>query len=447
MQPTLRSIPRVSESHPLGSLPLFRRSRIEFQRQVMRQHPGIARVRLGIFEVLSVGAPELVHQVLVTHGDAFAKSQGLSLFARPLLGDGLLTSEGAKHRRQRRLLAPAFLQGQMAPYATVMAQRSKAALERILASRELDMTAECMRVALEIVAKSLFGAELSDRASEVGAMVTEAIECIMGAMTAHLPMPPFIPTPANLRLHAAVKRLDAVVYRMLDERRARGGAGDDVLSLLLAARDEDGQGMSDRQVRDEVMTLFLAGHETTAVALSWTLILLAQHPEIRARVEEEIDAEFDRAPQAVEGVPRLPLTLRVLKEAMRLYPPAYMLGRRALRAVDIGGYPVRKGQVVLINTYGIHHRADLYPEPERFDPDRFLPEREAARPRYAFLPFGAGARVCIGAQFALLEAQIVLATWLRRVRFDLVSPQQPIALEPLITLRPKAPVMMTVTER
>jgi cytochrome P450 len=447
MQRQAGVIPRLTSSGLLGSLPAFRKSRLDFQLQALREHPDIARARFGPFTVLLIGSPELVHALLVTQADDFVKSYGLSLFARPILGDGLLSSEHALHRRQRRLIAPAFSKRQIGQYAALMCERAEQSLARMLAAREVDIGAETMRVTLEIVGKTLFGAELADAASEVGNAVTDAMECVVGTMADAVPLPPFVPSPRNLRLARAKRRLDALVYALIRSRREKPTASSDLLSLLLAARDEDGSAMSDRQVRDEVMTALLAGHETTANALAWTLILLARHPEQRNALEHELDRVLQGRAAEARDLPALPLTFATFKEAMRLYPPVYLLGRRALRDTQLGGYAVRKNQVVLVASYGMHRRADLYEDPERFDPSRFLPEREERLPRQAFLPFGAGARTCIGNHFALLEGQLILARWLQRARFELTPADQRIELEPLITLRPKAPVPMRVTAR
>jgi cytochrome P450 len=443
-----RIIPRQVTGHWLGSLPAFRASRLQFQLDLMREHPRIARVRFGVFDVLVLFEPELIHQVLVAQADQFMKSYGLSLFARPVLGDGLLTSEHALHRRQRRLIAPVFVQRQVASYARLMSERGERSVRAMLEAGEVDVSARAMQVTLEIVGKTLFDTELADAASEVGRCVTEMMECIMASMTSTLPAPPLVPTLNNLRLKRTIRRLDRLVYGMIRERRAQPSAHQDLLSLLLAARDEeDGGGMSDRQVRDEVMTALLAGHETTANALAWALVLLADAPEVRARLECELDEVLGGQPPTLAHLPRLELTLRVLKETLRLRPSVYLLGRRARCATEIGGYPLRKHQVVLLGVYGMHQRADLYPDPQRFDPDRFLPEREESLPRHAFLPFGAGPRMCIGNHFALLEGQLLLASWLSRARFTPLDPAQAVEPEPLITLRPRGPVRMRVTAR
>jgi cytochrome P450 len=447
MAETVLSIPRARESHWLGSLPAFRRSRVQFQLDLMQSHPDIVATRFGVFDLVIAFAPELVHEVLVAQADTFMKSYGLSLFARPVLGDGLLTSEEPEHARQRRLIAPVFVQRRVAEYAALMSQRAERSVESMLQAGVVDVSARAMQVTLEIVGKALFDTELADAASEVGQCVTEAMECVMGTMSAALPAPPFIPTPRNLRLARVIRRLDRLVYGMIAERRAQPSAHPDLLSLLLAARDPDGRGMSDRQVRDEVMTALLAGHETTANVVAWALILLADAPEVRAQLERELDQVLAGRAPTLADAPRLSLTLRVLKETLRLRPSVYLLGRRALRATTLAGYPIRKNQVVLLGVYALHRRPDLFPAPERFDPDRFLPEREKVLPRHAFLPFGAGPRMCIGNHFALLEGQLLLASWLSRARFTPITPASEVALEPLITLRPKGPVMMRVTPR
>ncbi|MCC7534924.1 MAG: cytochrome P450 [Deltaproteobacteria bacterium] len=432
----------------IGSLLEFRNRRIALQHRVAREYGDIARLRMGVFDVVMVSSPELAHEVLVEKDDAFVKSHGLSLFARPLLGNGLLTSERAFHRKQRRMMAPAFVQKRIAAYADVMAERAERSVDRMLESDRFDLADEAMRTTLEIVAKTLFDAEVGAEASEIGEALTEAMERIMGALLALVPMPPAVPTPNNLRMKRAIARLDRTVYRLIRERRERGEDRGDVLSMLLASRDDDdGSGMDDRQVRDEAMTVFLAGHETTANALVWSFYLLAKHPAARARMETEIDdALRGRVPRFAD-LRSLPFTLSVVKEAMRLFPPAYVLGRRAERDVSIGGHSLSKGQVVMINVAGIHRRPDVHARPDVFDPDRFTPEREKALPRNAYMPFGAGPRICIGNHFALMEGQILLATYVRRLRLELVDPALEADTDPLITLRPKGGMPMRAVPR
>jgi cytochrome P450 len=248
-------------------------------------------------------------------------------------------------------------------------------------------------------------------------------------------------------MRRAVRRLDDIVYSLIRERRASGTDRGDMLGMLLATRDaDDGSELTDVEVRDQAMTILLAGHETTANALAWTFYLLARNPDVRERMEREVDAALGGRAPSVQDLPTMPFTLQVLKEAMRLYPPAYVVGRKAARAVTLGGVSVRKGQVVLVNIAGIHRRASAFPDPERFDPERFTPEREKALPPQTYLPFGAGPRICIGNHFALMEGHLILATLARKLRFDLLR-TEPIEAEPLVTLRPRGGVPVRVVHR
>ncbi|CAN5918301.1 cytochrome P450 [soil metagenome] len=428
----------------LGHLQSFRNDRVGMQLKLGREQPDIVRLRFGFVPVVMLGSPALVHEVLATKHTSFVKAPGLAVFLRPLLGGGLLTSERALHTRQRKLIAPAFAHKRISAYASTMAERSAQYASTLADGRVLDISEGIMRLTLEIVGKTLFDAEVGSDADEVGDALTTAMECPMAQLGSLLPIPPIVPTPTNLRNRRAVAKLDAVVYRIIKERRAQGGDRGDLLSMLLETRDEGGGSMTDQQIRDESMTLFLAGHETTANALSWALYLLARNPEARARLEAEVDA-LGRVP-SYDDLKQLPWTLAVLKETLRLYPPAYTLARRVVEDVVIGPHLLKKHTIVIINVLGIHRRADLYPSPETFDPSRFLGEAEKQLPRCAYLPFGAGPRVCIGNHFALMEGHVVLASLLKRLRFDLVS-AAPFEPEPLVTLRPKGGVTMRVTVR
>jgi cytochrome P450 len=261
-------------------------------------------------------------------------------------------------------------------------------------------------------------------------------------------LPPAVPSPGNLRAREAVRRLDLVVFRLVHERRAVAEQRDDLLSMLLLAHDEDdGSGMTDAQVRDELMTILLAGHETTANALSWAFYLLAKHPEVRDRLEAELSAVLGERPPTYADLRSLPYSLQVLKETMRLYPPAYLVTRRAARPVTIGPAAVQKNEIVVVDILGMHRRPDLYEDPLRFKPERFAPDAEKARDRHAFLPFGGGPRVCIGNQFALMEGQMALARLSQRFRFELAEGDGDIEGEPLLTLRPKGGVPVRVVPR
>jgi cytochrome P450 len=299
---------------------------------------------------------------------------------------------------------------------------------------------------LAIAGRTLFDADVRGDARVVGDALTDAMRSMLDGLSSPLQVPYTWPIPRHHRMRRAVARLDQVVYRIIDERRGDPRDRGDVLSMLLAAKDDDGRGMTDAQIRDEVMTLLLAGHETTANLLSWTFDALARHPDVRAKVEAEVDQVLaDRAPTA-DDLPRLPYTAMVIDEVLRLWPPAYTMGRQALRDTQVGGVPLARGAAVMVNIWGIHRRADVYPDPLRFDPARMTPDAKKARPRGAFLPFGAGPRVCIGNHFALMEAQLALATIVSRVRVALAT-TAPAIPEPMITLRSKGALPTVIYAR
>ncbi len=439
--------PRLPGLPLLGHLLPFRSDRFRLLESIGKEEKDLVSMRVGFFGIYMASTARAAHEVLVEKADAFVKSRGLSVFARPLLGDGLLTSEHDVHKRQRRMMAPVFAHKRIASYGDVMVEKTLAAAGRMQKVPHADIAEEMMRLTLEIVGKTLFDAELAGEASAVGEAVTFSMRQMMDAMVRLVPTPPNVPTPGNLRLKAAVRRLDDIVYGMIRERRASGIDHGDMLGMLLATRDaDDGSGLTDREVRDQAMTILLAGHETTANALAWTFYLLGQHPVVRENVEREVDSVLAGRPATVADLPNLPYALSVLKEAMRLYPPAYMIGRRATREITIGQARVAKNQVVIVNVVGIHRQKNAFPDPDRFDPERFTPEREKALPPHAYLPFGAGPRICIGNHFALMEGHLLLATLAQKLRFELVS-KKPVETEPLVTLRPKGGLPARVVAR
>jgi cytochrome P450 len=437
---------RVAELRGLpvfGKLLDFRRDRLGLQVECA-EAGDIVRFPLLNRTIWCISSPELVQELLVAQEAGFIKAPGLSVYGRRLLGDGLLTAEKEVHRRKRKLLAPAFAARRIAGYGATMAGAAERAAARWRGGALIDIADEMMRLTLAIVGKTLFDAEIEGDAAVVGEALTEAMEFMIDSMT--LPLPMQWPLPRNRRMRAAVGRLDDIVYRIIAERRAAPGDRGDVLSMLLDARDDDGSGLTDRDLRDEIMTLMLAGHETTANALAWTWYLLSQHPEAQARLFAEVDAALgDRLP-TVEDLPRMPWTLQVIEEAMRLYPPAFSIGRLAERRVQLGPATIEPGEVVLVTIRGIHRRPDLWPEPEAFRPERMSEDQKKARPRHAYMPFGAGPRICIGNHFALMEAHLIVATIARRWRFRLA--QHPdIVEEPLVTLRPRGGVHVEAIAR
>jgi cytochrome P450 len=430
----------------LGNLLEFRRDNLAFYTRCAREHGDVVSFRLGPHRVVQVNRPDLVEHVLVTGNRHFAKNFFALRHLHAVLGDGLITSEGGHWLRQRRLAQPAFRRDQFAAYGDVMV----ACTERMLAGwrpgETRDVHAEMMRLTLEIAARTFFGLDVAGAAADVGAAF-EVVQDAFNAQVGSLLVPPaWLPTPGNLRRRRAITFLEGVIHELIRQRRADGRDRGDLLSRLLHARDEDGSGMTDRQLRDEAMTLLLAGHETTALALSWTWYLLARHPEAEGRLAAELRAVLGGRPPTVADLPRLPYAGRVLLESMRLYPPVYALGREARADCELGGYGVPAGTAVLVCPWVLHRDPRFFADPETFAPGRWADGLAGRLPRCAYLPFSAGPRVCLGSTFAMQEALLVLATVAQRFRFAPV-PGERITPKPCITLRPEPGIRMILAGR
>ena len=427
------SVPAVRGLPFLGNMLEFRKDRLALHDLAAEVGP-IARFQIMHVPVYSVNDADLAHEVLVEKDASFKKSAGLS-FLMPLLGEGLLTSEGAVHKKHRKLLAPAFAPKRLAAYGDVMVEETRRQLATWHTGKQVDVSHEMMEMTLAIAGRTMFDADVRGDASTVGTGLEIAMRSMLASITSPLQVPYSWPLPRHLQMRRAVKMLDAVVYRMIADGRAANRDKGDVLSMLLLARDEDGTGLTDPQVRDEVMTLLLAGHETTANALTWTWYELGRNPAALARLEEELTRVLGGRAVTAADLPNLPWTAAVIDEAMRLHPPAYQTGREATCDVTIGAHRLPERSIVVINIRGIHRRADYFPAPLAFRPERMLAEHKKPRPRHHYLPFGAGSRVCIGSHFALMEAQLALATMVAtaRVRPTVTT----VVPEPLVTLRPK----------
>jgi cytochrome P450 len=426
----------------------FSRDPLGFLRGLARDYGDVARFGNGAQEFFLLSHPDYVRDVLVTHHADFMKGRGLQR-AKRLLGEGLLTSEPPLHRRQRRLAQPAFHRQRVAAYASLMVDYAeRLQRERWREGRPLDVAQEMMHLTLSVVGQTLFGAETEAEAEEVGEAVTETMRSFTRFMLPFAELLDRLPLPSTRRFLRAKARLDAIIYRIIEERRASGEDRGDLLSMLLQAQDEEGDGgrMTDEQLRDEAMTIFLAGHETTANALTWAWLLLSQNPEAERRLHEELDAVLGGRAATAEDLPRLAYTEMVLAEAMRLYPPAWVLGRRALKDYEVAGYRVPAGSIVIMSQYVMHRDPRYFPDPERFVPERFAPEARAARPQFAYFPFGGGPRRCIGEGFAWMEGVLVLATLARRWRLRL-APGHPVETQPVVTLRPRHGMRMTPERR
>ena len=429
----------------IGNLRDLRKRPLEFMEECVRDFGDLTHFRIANIEVYLLNHPDLVEEVLVTSNRNFIKPRLLRDTAE-VFGRGLLVSDGDFWLRQRRLAAPAFHRQRIASYGAVMTDFTERAVERWRDGQTLDIHAEMMRVTLEIVTKALFGAEVSEEDTE---KVGHALEIMLERFVDRISLLRFLqelPLPKNIRFRNALATLDEIIYRIIEARRRDGAIGDDLLSMLLAAQDEDGSMMTDRQVRDETVTLFLAGHETTAVSLTWTFYLLSQNPEVDARLAEELDRVLGGRVPTLEDLPALEYTGRVVKESMRLYPPAWRIGREAINDCVIGGYAIPAGAQLIMSQWTMHRDARYFRDPLAFRPERWTPEFEQTLPKYAYFPFAAGPRRCIGDQFAMMEATLMLATMARRYRLDLVAGQS-IEYWPSITLRPRHGLQMTVAAR
>jgi cytochrome P450 len=420
---------------------------LAFFTNLARRYGDLAHVRMGGEHVVMMNAPRDVRDVLMTNQRNFLKGRGLQR-AKRILGEGLLTSEKQVHLRQRRLIQPAFHRERIASYATTMTAYADRVRHSWTDGQTFDVSQEMMRLTLAIVGKTLFDTDVESQAREVGV----ALNAVMGSFW--LQMLPFVdvlerlPIPALRRSRAARARLDAIIYRMIAERRAAPGDRGDLLSMLLAAQDEEagGRGMTDEQIRDEAMTIFLAGHETTANALAWTWYLLSSAPDVEARLHEEIERALSGRLPTMADLPSLPFAERVMAESMRLYPPAWIIGRRAIDAYPVGDYVLPPRTIVIICPYVLHRDPRNFPEPEQFLPDRWTPEFKAALPPFAYVPFGGGPRRCIGESFAWMELVLVLCTIAQRWRLRVV-PDHPVVPQPVITLRTKHGIKVTAHAR
>lgn len=392
-----------------------------FLSRLADEYGPIARFRAYGFSFTVVTDPDLAHEVLVRQAANFPKDKrDVKLLGR-VVGHGLVTANGEAHKRQRRLAQPAFHSKRIEAYAGTMVAYTEATIDEWSDGAEIDVAEEMRALTMYIVARTLFGTDREAmRAS--AARVGQAIHTLQAIadkeFQAPVTLPVWLPTPRNRRRREAVGVLYEAIDRLIAERRASGAADTgDLLSMLLRATDDSGDGFSDVEVRDQLVTFFVAGHETTSNALAWTWFLLGKHPEIEARLHAEVDEQLNGRPPALADLPHLPYTLRVIKEAMRVYPPAWALNtRRSAADTTIGGYTIRQGDIVWISPFAMHRRPQFFPDPERFDPDRWTPEREKALPRYAYIPFGAGPRVCIGNSFAMMEAHLIVAAVARRAR-------------------------------
>ena len=423
---------------PLNNNPL------EYFTGIARKYGDIAGLRILNFKTIFINHPDLIEEVLVANARMYTKGRVLRA-NRHVFGEGLLTSEGDFWLRQRRLSQPAFHRARIASYAATMVEYAQRMMEDWRSGEERDVHREMLRLTLQIVGKTLFDADVERDAQEVGKSLELLLE-IGANFRRTIFVPHWLPTPANLRVKREVAQIEKIIYRIISERRASGRDAGDLLSMLLAAQDEDGSRMTDKQLRDETITLFLAGHETTASTLSWTWWLLAQNPAVEAKLHQELDAVLgDRTP-ALDDLPKLGYAGHVITESLRLYPAAWGLARLAVEDHEIAGYPVTRGMGVTMAQWVVHRDKRWYDAPEEFQPERWENDLLKRLPRFAYFPFGGGPRQCIGNTFALMEATLILATIARkfRLRLEVDHPVVPLAS---ITLRPRHGVRVRLESR
>ncbi len=424
----------------------YMRDPLQFVTDMFEQYGDFVIQWIGTFPLIFTRDPDVIHDVLVTHAASFHKSpdyrdenRGLARF----LGQGLLTSEGELWRRQRKLIQPAMHPRRIEAYADTMVTLTRQTIANWQDGAVLDINRQMMQLTLKIIARTMFSTDVTREVNTI----SHALDFFQTANNTVDIFPDWVPTPLHMRWPKVMNEFNTIIHQIIQHRRNTGAENfNDLLSMLLLAVDENGVGMSDKQLRDEVATIMLAGHETTANAMNWTLYLLAKHPEVEARLHEEVDRVLGGRPATLADFEALSYTEMIIKESMRLYPPAWGIGREIIEDVTIQGHMLPKGGQVSIPIWSLHRHPDYWDEPEQFNPDRFSPENEKRINKRVYLPFGNGARICIGNHFALMEARLLLATIAQQYRLRLNDGQQ-VKPEPMITLRPKGGLPMRIERR
>lgn len=430
----------------LGVMPEFNRDTLGFIEQA-KNYGDVVRMRFFYLTVHFLYDPSHIEYVLSTNARNFRKSRSLRTpFFRRLVGQGLLTSEGELWKRQRRLAQPAFHRQRIGAYGDVMVEYAQRMVSNWNPGESRDIHRDMMRLALEIVVKTLFNADVSNDADKVGEVLSRLVKPFASQATLKWIADNRLPTPTHRRFNHDVNEIDAIVYRIIEERRTSGVDQGDLLSMLLSAHDEDGSQMTNRQLRDEVMTLFLAGHETTALTLSWAWYLLARNPEVEQKFHQELGQVLGGRTPTAADLPRLKYTEMIAKESMRLYPPAYGVGREAIEDCEIGGFRIPRGSQVFMFQWVTQRDPRFFPNPHEFKPERWTEEFVNELPKYAYFPFGGGPRSCIGNYFAMMEVVLLMATIGQRFRFSLANEQR-VELMPAMSLRPKDGIEVLVEAR
>ena len=424
----------------------FIREQIPYIQRMAREYGDVVRFRLGNLNNLLVSDPAIIHEVLVSKAQDFHKDE-ITHDLKELLGEGLLTAEGDQWKRNRKLASPNLQRTQVSVYADIMSQLSTEAVGRWKHGEERDLHQDMMHLTMEIVVKTLFNLDSGPELDEVSHHVDVAMHYFH--LMTHTPwrwVPEVFPMPARKDFKHSIERLDEVVYGLIEKRRG-GEEGHDLLWRLIQAKDDEGEGMDDKQLRDEVITMFLAGHETTALVATYTWFLLLQHRDVLEQVFEEVDRVLQKRQAGFDDLQSLSYLNAVIKESMRLYPPAWIIGRQAIRDTTLGDYEVKQGMQILISQMVLHRKPDVFESPDEFRPQRWLePGFEKSLPRHAYLPFGGGARICIGNHFAMMEAILIVASMAQHIDFELRMTTD-MQVSPAVTMRPVVPVTVRVHRR
>jgi cytochrome P450 len=446
-----RRAPEVKGGPILGVWQEYLRNPPVFLERAARRCGDVARFRLVHHNAYLLNHPDSIKEVLVTNQANFTKSRMLER-ARLLLGDGLLTSEDDFHRRQRRLVQPAFHRDRLAGYAASMVDCAARCKEEWQAGAEFDVSPVMMRLSLAIVTRALFSADIDSEADEISGALGQVFDLFEILLMPFSKLLEKLPLPSVRRFERARDRLNQTVYRMIAERRASGIDNGDLLSMLMLTQDEDGEGdrsksgLTDKQVRDEALTILLAGHETTANALTWTWYLLSQNQEAEAKLHAELDRVLQGRPPGLDDLPKLRYTEGLFAEALRLYPPAWAIGRRARGDFYVGEYRIPAESIVLMSPWVVQRDERWFSDPLKFAPERWQTAEGELRPKFSYFPFGGGARTCVGERFAWMEGVLVIAALASRWRLRMASGQQ-VDTRARITLRPKYPMRMIVEPR
>lgn len=443
---TKQVIPGPKGNLLLGNAGEFSRDSLTFEREMFARYGDVVAIRFANMKAFMMRHPDHVHQVLVSEASKFHKSPVYRLVLGRFLGEGLLTSEDSFWRRQRAMTQPAFHTKRIQNYGDVMVEYTGRLLDEYKPGQVRDINQDMMRLTLNIVSKTLFDAEMDANASRVNEALTAVLHASNETMGSGFIVPQWVPIPRNRRMAKAVRELDSIINQIIADRRTSNDDKGDLLSMLLLTEAADGQRMTDKQVRDEAVTLFLAGHETTANALTWTWYLLSQHPEVEAKLHEEIDRVLEGRIPTMADLRQLEYTEMVLKESMRLYPPVPGIGRQATEDVQIGDVLVEKGRIIMISPSTLHMDPRWWDNPTEFRPERFAKGTEEPRHKYAYLPFGGGPRVCIGNNFAMMEGVLAMATMAQRYQMRFVA-DNPVIPNAAITLRPTHPMHMRIEAR